>query len=243
MLSLTISTISQHELVVRRAANFPSAVERHFDERRIRPRSPRRRSGDDNLPLFGNRVDENLTPCRRQLADAMRVSVNSRHERVRREAADVVAHRPIACARVGVGDEDAAGGNAIAVVRVGRNHDQPHAGEARGVDDLAVEDVLGIREERRREEEAHRHVPCVLGLQFVVARAVPAREVLPVVRVPEFLRDFQRLCVRVLVVHNSPARSSTVFRNYLPRASRATSAASSAALRSGVTLTRSTARP
>ncbi len=108
------------------------------------------------------------------------------HPRPRRHhpAADVVAHRPHGDRAVlRVGDEDAADGDAVAVVRVGRDDDHADAGEARGVDDLPVENLLGRFEELRREEEADAYVARVLRVEFVEALAVPARKVLPVVRV------------------------------------------------------------
>ena len=68
-------------------------------------------------------------------------------------------------------------------------HDELRAGEARRVDDLAVERGLGLGEELLRHEEAHGDVAGVAGLEAEVAVVGPDGAALPVALVYEWL-DF-----------------------------------------------------
>src|SRR6185295_17724826 len=60
-------------------------------------------------------------------------------------ASDVVAYGPHRdCARVVIGEDHTADGHTVAVVNIGRDDDKLYAREPSGVDDLSIENVLGI---------------------------------------------------------------------------------------------------
>ena len=82
-------------------------------------------------------------------------------------------------------EDDAADGDAVAVVHVRRDGDELHAGETRGVHDLPVERRLGLDEELLRQKEANGHVTDVVRLEREVAVVRPAGVALPVGLVDE----------------------------------------------------------
>jgi hypothetical protein len=86
-------------------------------------------------------------------------------------------------------------------MRVGRDDHEPRAGEACGIDNLAIEDIFRRVQKRFGEEEAHRHIARVFGLQVVEAEAGCPSQMFPVVRVLQFSGDLERFSVCVFLAH------------------------------------------
>ena len=85
-------------------------------------------------------------------------------------------------AGVTVGQDDAAHRDAVANVRVGRDHrDELHAGETARIDDLRVQRWFHLGEQGWGKKQAHRHVRRVARGERVVAVGREHRRGLPVV--------------------------------------------------------------
>ena len=72
-------------------------------------------------------------------------------------------------------------------MNVRSDHDHLHARKARGIYNLSIENLFGVFEQRLREEQTHRHVGDVFGMQRIVTVAMPTRQMLPTVRVSQWL--------------------------------------------------------
>ena len=95
-------------------------------------------------------------------------------------AADVEANRPQRDrAAVGVGEDGAADGDAVAVVDVGCDHHQACPREAGRGDDLGIDAVLDVVEQGRGQEQADRDVADVLAAHVEPALAGVDAETLP----------------------------------------------------------------
>src|SRR6266542_389957 len=112
--------------------------------------------------------------------------------RAHHAAPNVVTNRSHSdCATFIIGYQHATDRDAVAIVDIRSDHNHLHSGEARGVDDLFIKDVFGAYEQLLREKQTHRNFGGIFRLQNVVAITMPARQMLPAMRVGEGLRRAQ----------------------------------------------------